>query len=43
VDAASTHERFFGWIERQIARLEPAPVREAEPERAPAVEQDFDR
>lgn len=30
VDAASTHARFFGWIERQLARLEPAPPTEPE-------------
>jgi len=40
-DAASTHERFFGWFERQLARFEPAPERE--PERSPTVEQDLER
>lgn len=32
-DAASTHERFFGWFERQLARLEPAPKPGPEPPR----------
>lgn len=40
-DRASTHERFFGWFERQLARLEPAPRQE--PERAHSVEQDLER
>lgn len=38
-DAAATHDRFFGWFERQLARLEPAPT--PEPERS--QDQDHDR
>jgi hypothetical protein len=40
-DAASTHQRFFGWIERQLARLEPAP--EMQPERLPPQETELER
>ena len=40
-DAANTHERFFGWFERQLARLEPAPPLEPEP--APTHEIDLER
>lgn len=43
VDAATTHARFFGWFERQIARLEPAPAPEPERETTPPAEQDFER
>lgn len=40
-ERASTHDRFFGWFERQLARLEPAPRQE--PEQAHAVEHDLER
>lgn len=40
-EAVSTYARFYGWFERQLARLEPAPP--AEPERAPTTELDLER
>ena len=40
-DAAHTYDRFFGWFERQLARLEPAPKQE--PERSQNQDHDLER
>lgn len=40
-DAASTHDRFFGWFDRQLARLGPA--QEQVPEQPQTIDHDLER